>query len=379
MAEFKWGWVMRGLIALTIAAFVFVAPAFAASQKDWSDCRGKNADKSIAGCTRVLQDKRLTSRERADAYYNLGLAHKANDDLDAALADYTDAIRADPKWAVPYAKRGDLYDDKGDKDRALADLSDAIRLDPGYAWAYAIRGYIYDNAGERDRAISDYSNAIRIDPKDAGTIANRGWTRRKKGDLDGAFADFNEAIRLNPKFVRAYYNRGLAWSDRQNYDRAISDFDEAIRLEPKNDVSYHDRGLARFYKGDFASSADDLMRSNELKPESFTVLRLYITRSRAGAEAMSEFQRNAADLKSKGWPRPIIEFYLGKRSAEDMVAAADNAERRCDAQFYLGEWQLLRNKRDEAAVSLRAAMADECPKYLFEYVAAAVDLKRMGP
>jgi lipoprotein NlpI len=365
---------------LAVAAFLLTAPALAASQKDWADCRGKDASKSLAGCNRVLQDRRLSPRERAEALYNRGLANKANDDLDKAIADYGEAIRADPKWAVPYAKRGDAYDDKGDRDRAIADLSEAIRLDPNYEWAYAIRGYIYDRKGDYDRAIADYSESIRLDPKDAGTIANRGWTRRKKGDLDGAFADFNEAIRVDPKFVRAYYNRGLAWSDRADYDRSIADFNEAIRLDPKGDVAYHDRGLTRFYKGDFAGAADDLRKSNDLKPEPFTVLRMYIARARAGASnANTEFQKAVGDLEQKSWPRQVIEFYLGERSAESMVAAADNDERRCDAHFYLGQWQVMQNRQADAVASLRRATGDECPKYLFEYVGAMVDLKRIAP
>ena len=371
------------IVVAAIAVFSLTTLAHAASQKDWADCRGKDSGKSLTGCARVLQDKRLSARERADAYYNLGLAHKANDDLDKAIAAYDDAIRADPKWAVPYAKRGDLYDDKGDQDRAIADLGEAIRLDPNYSWAYAIRGYILDQKRDYDGAIADYTQSIRLDPKDAGTIANRGWTKRKKGDLDGAFADFNEAIRVDPKLVRAWYNRGLAWNDRSDYDRAIADFNEAIRLDPKGDVAYHDRALSKFYKGDFTGSADDLRKSNDLKPEAFTVLRLYIARSRAGLEAgaNAELTKLAGDLKpSKNWPRAVIEFYLGERSAESMVAAAgDNVERRCDAQFYLGEWQLIRNRRAEAADALRAAAAEGCPKYLFEYVGAQVDLKRIGP
>jgi len=280
---------------------------------------------------------------------------------------------------VPYGKRGDAYDDLGDRKRAIEDLSDAIRLDPNYEWAYAVRGYIFDQLGEFDRAIADYTESIRLDPKDASTFANRGWVRRKKGDLDGAFADFNDAIRLDPKFVRAYYNRGLAWNDRGEYDRAINDFNQAIRLDPKSDVAYHDRALAEFYIGNFARAADDLRRSNDLRLEAFTVLRLYIARSRAGGDANAEFQQAAARLDKKRWPRPIIEFYLGERSATSMESVADNQEHRCDVQFYLGEWHLIQNRRPEAITALRAATADGCPKHLFEYVGAAVDLKRINP
>ena len=198
----------RILAAAIAATVLFCGQAQSASPKDWTDCRGKDADKSVAACNRVLNDKKLSARERADALQNRGLAWKAKSDNDRALADFNEAIRADRKWAVPYAKRGDLYDDLGDQDRAIVDLNEAIRIDPDYEWAYAIRGYILDQRGEHDRAIADYTQSIRLDPKDVGTITNRGWTKRKKGDLDGAFADFNEALRINPTHVRALFNRG---------------------------------------------------------------------------------------------------------------------------------------------------------------------------
>ena len=59
------------------------------------------------------------------------------------MADYTEAIRLDPKLAVAYNSRGNVYYDEGDYDRAIADYNEAIRLDPKYAFAYNSRGDIY--------------------------------------------------------------------------------------------------------------------------------------------------------------------------------------------------------------------------------------------
>ena len=63
--------------------------------------------------------------------------------MDRAIADYTEAIRLDPKYANAYSNRGVAYSDKGDKDRAIADFTEAIRLDPKYADAYNNRGFAY--------------------------------------------------------------------------------------------------------------------------------------------------------------------------------------------------------------------------------------------
>jgi len=69
-------------------------------------------------------------------------------------------------------------------------------------------------------------------------------------------------------------------------------------------------------------------------------------------------------------------LYLGRRSGGATLAAATKADERCEANFYIGEWQL---KQDEAAAvqSLKAA-ADTCPKTFVEFDGATAELKRLG-
>ena len=71
------------------------------------------------------------------------LAYRVKGENDRAIADYTEAIRLDPKNANAYSNRGYAYSDKGDTDRAIADFTEAIRLDPKFAIAYNNRGLAY--------------------------------------------------------------------------------------------------------------------------------------------------------------------------------------------------------------------------------------------
>ena len=57
-----------------------------------------------------------------------------------AIADFSEAIRLNPKDAVAYNNRGVAYYAKSDLDRAIADFNEAIRLDPKDAIAYNNRG-----------------------------------------------------------------------------------------------------------------------------------------------------------------------------------------------------------------------------------------------
>ena len=107
--------------------------------------------------------------------------------------------------------RGRAWSDKKEYDKAIADYSEAIRLDPKYALAYYNRGSPGSRKKEYDKAIADYTEAIRLDPKYALAYNNRGVAWSDKKDYDKAIADYSEAIRLDPKDNAAYCNRGDAW------------------------------------------------------------------------------------------------------------------------------------------------------------------------
>jgi len=53
-------------------------------------------------------------------------------DPDRAIADYSEAIRLDPKHAIAYCNRGDGYRSIYDYGRAIADYDEAIRLDSSF-------------------------------------------------------------------------------------------------------------------------------------------------------------------------------------------------------------------------------------------------------
>ncbi len=84
-----------------------------------------------------------------------------------AIADFTEAIRFDPKSVLAYCHRGLAYAMKGDNDKAITDCTEAIRLDPKMANAYAIRGNAYKSKGESAKADADFAqfNKLSQQPK----------------------------------------------------------------------------------------------------------------------------------------------------------------------------------------------------------------------
>ena len=89
----------------------------------------------------------------------------------------------DDKDALAYFNRARNYDDQKDYERAIADYSEAIRFDPKFASAFFYRGMAYADVGNRDRAIADYSEAIALDPAEARAYILRGLAYSEMKDL----------------------------------------------------------------------------------------------------------------------------------------------------------------------------------------------------
>ena len=136
---------LRLFVGAMFFALALAMPA-KADKADFADdqrlCYGNdpNLDARIAACTRQIALGKWQGHGLAIWYNNRGNAYRSKGDIDRAIADYSEAIHLDPKYASPYNGRGNVYQDKKDYDRAIADYDQAIRLDPKYALAYNGRG-----------------------------------------------------------------------------------------------------------------------------------------------------------------------------------------------------------------------------------------------
>jgi len=198
---------MRGKLFTVAVSFGLVLTANALAQSEaenWKTCANNSADPDlkIASCTAIVQSGQETAENAAVAYYDRGTAYDDKDQLDSAIADYSEAIRIKPDYANAYRNRGRAYGRTGHYDNAIADLDRAIKLDPNDVGAYSNRGFAYYYKGLYDRAIRDENQAIRLAPGDAISYFVRGLAKQKSGDRAGSDADIARAQQLNPNLGR---------------------------------------------------------------------------------------------------------------------------------------------------------------------------------
>ena len=279
------------------------------------------------------------------AYVKRGNIYTAKGDLDGAMEDYDKALALDPKLVVAYSGRGIIYKAKGDLDRAMADYDTALALDQKHVMAYNNRGNIYSTKGDLDRAMADYDKALEINPKFALAYNNRGNIYKTKGDLDRAFVDFDKALALDPRYSTAYENRAYAYWAKGDLDRALADFDKTLALDPKSVRAYFGRSLAAFYSNKFPVAISDAYQALELNPKyAYAAIWLDIIEQRSHTPGRLSEASQRLDMTI--WPAPVVRLFLGQLTPESMLAAAEfpDALKRegqiCEANFFAGEWAL---------------------------------------
>ena len=234
-------------------------------------------------------------------------------------------------------------------------------------------------------AIALYSQALEsgdFAPRELASLHDkRGVAYASIGQAERAIADFDAVLRLKPDYIFARFNRGVALDAAGRYDDAIADFDATIAYDPQSGAGYFYRGQAKFHAQRFAAAAEDFAQDVGFTPEhALGHAWLYLARARAGgADARYPLEQAAAALDLQRWPGPVVALYLGKLTPAqlmDATASADPgvaADRRCQADFYSGERDLIAQRRGEAKRQFALAL-QHCAVTLSEHVGARAEL-----
>jgi lipoprotein NlpI len=170
----------------------------------------------------------------------------------------------------------------------------------------------------------------------------------RQGRYELALADYKYALELSPAEFFAPFNVGhAAWAMGQN-DLAISSFGKSLEMDPSSAYAALWRAIAR-------------------GPSDRTT---------------QELKDAATGFALDKWPGPVVRFYLGTATQEDVFAAALNgnagekAGQTCEADFYVGERQLQLNGKEVAKPLLERAR-DGCPHEFIEFDSAVAELRHL--
>lgn len=153
--------------------------------------------------SRLADFRRRESKSGAVEGHRL---YSAND-YRGAIARLTRAIELAGGTAELHYWRGRAYLMVEDQERALADFSTAIRVDPRHFESYRNVDFILARRGDWTRIIEYWTAYISVEPNDGRAYFERGGAKHHKGDQSSALQDANRACDLGTAEACEYLRR----------------------------------------------------------------------------------------------------------------------------------------------------------------------------
>ena len=150
--------------------------------------------------------------------------------------------------------------------QAIADFNEAIMANPEASEIFYQRGLAYAAQKNYHYAVEDFNQALMLSPQNADVIYQKALAYANLGQPVEAIESLNLTLRLNPTHAAAFYQRGRAYYEQSNYTQAMQDFNQALSLKPDDQIrawSLYYRGLTFTHRGEHQEPSAGILRQLE--------------------------------------------------------------------------------------------------------------------
>jgi type IV pilus assembly protein PilF len=188
---------------------------------------------------------------------------------------------------------------------ALEEVKEALRADPSYGPAYNVAGLIYADLKEDKSAQDSFLRALRIDPADSDANNNYGRFLCDRKREDEALRYFQAALR-NPLYrnpERSYVNAGLCSRRRGDLAAAEDYFQKALQVRPGEPQALYQLAEITYSRGGYKQAKSYLDRIGQLTSANAEILWLALRVERklgdrdAAASYGTQLTKNFPDSK----------------------------------------------------------------------------------
>lgn len=201
------------------------------------------------------------------------------------------------------------------------------------------------------------------------------------GSPDPARAEFERALQLAPELTEAQLGSAMNALMRRDLGAAEGFAAQVLQKDPRNTEGLRMRGMARYFaqrlpeaRQDFTAWLDD----DAARRHGYALLWTALAMKHSAQDPAGLAGAAADDRLPRDWPRPIVDFMLGRLDADALLqkarAESNPKETLSEAYFYLGEWQLAQGRKDLA----RKAWQQSVDQGVVEFVEDAAARLRLA-
>ncbi len=191
----------------------------------------------------------------SNALTGKGIDMAGQNNNDAALVFFEEAVKADPQNDAAYAQMGAIYDTKGINDKAIINYEKAISINSEYSTIYAPLAMAYYEKGEIAKADGYLAQSERAGIDNAESKFLRGLLLSKQNKDEEAIAAFDRTVAFDSRFAPAYYYKGQALDRLGRQDQSVAAYKSSLEIDPSFTPAMFDLGVAHYNTGDYTNAA----------------------------------------------------------------------------------------------------------------------------
>ena len=186
---------------------------------------------------------------------------------DEAVAEYDEAIAADPHHSEYHLERAELYRRQGRFELAIADYSAAIAAGPPYPEPYYNRADLNFELGEMENAVTDFTRVLDLDPTMVDALANRAGALCQLCRFAEAEADVDAGVQLDEEDAYLWCLKGAIRRERGDLAGAQRSLETAVQLDPDFSEAWAHLGAIAYEKGDLRLAEAHLTRALQIRED----------------------------------------------------------------------------------------------------------------
>ena len=287
-------------------------------------------------CRQVLtRDTRNTQ-----ARYFLGLAHAFNGEVDAAIEQWTQLLRFNPRDFAALANLGAALAQLGRHGEAITRLRAALAIDGSQAQVQYNLGNSLLATDDIDSAIASFRSAIALNPRFAQARNNLGVAYRRAGRLVEAGAEFAQAMAIDPGYsdarsnldsaAQALYDLGVTQHRAGQLDAAVSSYEHVLSLRPDVSDAWRDRGRALESLQRLREALGSYRKALELAPADVGTIAGILSCSvrlcewSGAAQSLQRLRQTSTGLEAL---HPFLALSVCEEPAEHLLIGAARSQR----------------------------------------------------
>ncbi|MDH3347110.1 MAG: tetratricopeptide repeat protein [Desulfobulbaceae bacterium] len=273
------------------------------------------------------------------------MEYTEHDNTQAAILEFRNAIKIDPKFAEARYQLGLAYLKTGNGKQALGQLDRAATLDPTNIDALLKSAELYFLGKNTKESRQRVEKILSIDDKTSDAYSLLANIELNENNFEASLKAIKEAIQLRPKQSRYYLIQAHIFSAMKNYEAAEESILQALALEPNNSTNYN--ALVAFYVGTHKlEQAEAALRKMiatfpDLPEPHVTLARLYMSQGEKAEAEKSLKEAISTKPESSDLYIVLANFYRKNRqqqkAEESYQLALANSTKKEDIQAMLAD------------------------------------------